>query len=468
MKYSWKNIQYALALAIVAAGGMTSCDDDEFDVIVAEEMPRTVYNPWYADDEKEDELELVDMPNDGWESCITVKKDKTYDRYFTRDRGMNGCDGVYTTELPDGNIFWSFGDSFFGMLSDPTLRIRGGNESNFPRNAVIIQTKQNYNGFHCLNELVQIDDKFRTDYYKGRTFLRHPKGEQTEADIKAGSIDQKYYYWPGDATVIERNGKKILQVLWGECFKMDDGGMGRDGTALTEYDLTGKPGDESYMKQISYKSLSETYITNYGSAVFECEEDGRTYLYGDAERKDGSKGPVVARTKSGYDLGGKWEYYVNKGTESDPNFVWQDDAPTRDEMRISQVMHWWGVQPNVFKHGNYYYMVSQEPLGRDVWLHRSTKPYGPFVSPVDRNKRKRVFSIPDKLDKLGDPSHGWIYNVFVHHGLSKEGELVISFNSEAPRDGGFGRNFNEVGSADFYRPYFFRIYGWENAWKDNE
>ena len=131
-------------------------------------------------------------------------------------------------------------------------------------------------------------------------------------------------------------------------------------------------------------------------------------------------------------------------------------------------MHWWGVQPNVFKHGNYYYMVSQEPLGRDVWLHRSTHPYGPFVSPTNRDARKRVFSIPDKLEKLGDPSHGWVYNVFVHHGLSKDGELVISFNSEAPRDGGFARNFNEVGCADFYRPYFFRIYSWENAWGENE
>lgn len=86
MKYSWKNIQYALAFTIVAAGGITGCSDDDFEVVVVEEKPQTVYNPWYADDEQEDELELVDMPNDGWESCITVKKDKTYDRYFTRDR----------------------------------------------------------------------------------------------------------------------------------------------------------------------------------------------------------------------------------------------------------------------------------------------------------------------------------------------------------------------------------------------
>lgn len=466
MKYSWRNIQYALAFAVIAAAGLTSCDDEDFEIVVAEETPKTVYNPWYADDAQEDDLDLVEMPRNGWENCITVKKDKTYDGYFTRSFGMNGCDGVYTTELPDGNLFWSFGDSFFGMLSDPTLRIRGGNESNFPRNAVIIQTKENFNGFHCLNELVQIDNRFRSDYYKGRTFLRHPKGDQTDANIEVGSIDDKFYYWPGDATVIERDGKKILQVLWGECFKMDDGGMGRDGTALTEYDLTGKPGDDTYMKQISYQRLSETYITNYGSSIYECE-DGHTYLYGDAGRSDGSKGPVVARTKSGYDLAGKWEYYVNQAKDGETDhFQWQDEAPTAEELKKSQIMHWWGVQANVFKRGNYYYMVAQEPLGSDVWLHRSTTPYGPFVSPTDRDARKKVFTIPDKLDKLGDTSHGWIYNVFVHHGLSKEGELVISFNSEAPRDGGFARNFNEIGSADFYRPYFFRIYGWENAWGD--
>ena len=458
MRYSLTNGFLALLLVSSVVAG---CVKEDFEIIVSEEKQHTVYDPWYPDDPQEDKLELVEVERDAaWPACVTVKQDLTYGRYFTRDFGLNGCDGVYTTELPDGNIFWSFGDSFFGMLSDPTLRIRGGNETNFPRNAIMIQTCQNYNGFHCLNELVQIDDPFRTDYYKGRTFLRHPDGEQTEESIAAGGIDQNFYYWPGDATVIERDGKRILQVLWGDCFKTEDGGMGRKGTILTEYDISGKPGDGSYMKEIRRMDLNETYITNYGSAICE-SDDGHTYLYGDGDRTDGNKGPVVARTKEGHDISGKWEYWVNQAAAGEPaDFQWQDEAPDHDHITRSQVMDFWGVQPNVFKHDDgYYYWVIQEPVGREVWLFRSENPWGPLY-PTDKAERKQIFTIPDKLDKLGDQSHGIFYNVFVHHGLSQEGELVISYNCEAPE---FTRNFNEIGSADFYKPRFFRIYGWDKV-----
>ena len=456
MGYSLKNRYVVLMAAAVVAAG---CTEEKFEIIVSDETQGTVYNPWYPDDPQEDELVLEDVPRDAaWPECITVKKDLTYNGYFTRDFGLNGCDGVYTTELPDGNIFWSFGDSFFGMLSDPTLRIRGGNESNFPRNAIMIQTKQNYNGFHCLNELIQIDDPYRTDYYKGRTFLRHPDGEQTDASIAAGGIDQNFYYWPGDATVIERDGKTILQVLWGDCFKTEDGGMGRKGTLLTEYDISGEPGDGTYMTEIRRLVPNETYITNYGSAIYEDKE--HTYLYGDGERSDGSKSPVVARTKSGHDISGDWEYWVNQAEEGEPaDFRWQDEAPDLEHLKRSHVMDFWGVQPNVFKHGDYYWWVIQEPVGKELWLFRSEKPWGPLY-PTEKTERKQIFTLPDQLDKQGDQSHGILYNVFVHHGLSKEGELVISFNSEAPK---FERNFNEVGSADFYRPWFYRIYGWDKV-----
>lgn len=459
MKYSWKNIQYAFVLAAITGCCIGCADDnsDDFGMIVPKDKPKTIYNPWYPDDEQEDALELEAISG-GWDSHVTVKKDRTYDRYFTRDYGMNGCDGVYTTELPDGNIFWSFGDSYFGQLLDHDRRIRGGNESNFPRNAVMIQTKQNYNGFHCLNELVQIDDKFRMDYYKGRTFLRHPKGEMSDTDIEAGKIDQQFYYWPGDATVIERDGKKILQVLWGECFKNASGGMDRDGTALTEYELTGNPGDAAYMKQINYLKSFVPYAGNYGSAIWE-DEDGHTYLYADADRGGwaGGKGPVVARSKT-HDLTSGWEFYVKKGDQ----FRWQDEPPTADEKKNSHITTWWGAQPNVFKKNGVYYMVIQEPLGKEVWLFKGEHPWGPFGTD-ELGGRKKILELPEHLDKLGDTKRGSVYNVFVHHGLSKEGELVVSMNVDAPS---FEANFNSVGCADFYRPYFYRIYNWESAFQN--
>ena len=294
-------------------------------------------------------------------------------------------------------------------------------------------------------------------------FLRHPDGEQTDESIAAGGIDQNFYYWPGDATVIKRDGKTILQVLWGDCFKTEDGGMGRKGTLLTEYDISGEPGDGTYMTEIRRLVPNETYVTNtnYGSAIFEDYEGGHTYLYGDGQRADGNKGPVVARTKSGHDISTKWEYWVNVAGEDEPaDFRWQDETPTEEQIKRSHLTEFWGVQPNVFEHDGYYWWVIQEPIGNQVWLYRSEEPWGPTLYPTEKAERKQILTLPDKLDKQGDQSHGILYNVFVHHGLSKEGELVISFNSEAPK---FERNFNEVGSADFYRPWFYRVYGWDKV-----
>ena len=114
-------------------------------------------------------------------------------------------------------------------------------------------------------------------------------------------------------------------------------------------------------------------------------------------------------------------------------------------------------QPNIFKKGNTYYMVAQEAAyGKQIWIWRSDNPWGPFKD------RKQIFTLPDKVDKLGEQSYNHAYNVFLHHGLSKEGELVISMNIDGPD---FNSNFNNIGSADFYRPYFFRIYNWEKIYQ---
>ena len=48
------------------------------------------------------ELELLER-ND----YVVSFKDKKYDKLFTRTLGWNGGDGVLTTQLPDGNTFWS-------------------------------------------------------------------------------------------------------------------------------------------------------------------------------------------------------------------------------------------------------------------------------------------------------------------------------------------------------------------------
>ena len=103
-------------------------------------------------------------------------------------------------------------------------------------------------------------------------------------------------------------------------------------------------------------------------------------------------------------------------------------------------------------------MVMQAPIfSREVYIYRSTSPVGPFTD------RRLLFLLPDHLDKIGETGYKWIYMVNLHPALSREGELVMSTNTEAPN---LDWNHNDPGSADFYRPYFFRVYNWKNLYAD--
>ena len=215
--------------------------------------------------------------------------------------------------------------------------------------------------------------------------------------------------------------------------------------------VEGKPGDESYMKLISANHhFNDADIYGYGSTLYE-DEDGHIYLYGSYNNYD----VIVARTAT-HSLDSPWEYYV---CNEEGEYSWQNAYPTQEQVALSKIQETDCSMPWVFKKGDSYYMVAQAKwFGREMYIFRSDKPYGPFVD------RKTLFGFPNTLDKLGVQTYGNLYMVNLHPHLSREGELVFSTNTD-PADG-FGGNFNAVGSADFYRPYFYRVYNWEMLFKE--
>ena len=82
-----------------------------------------------------------------------------------------------------------------------------------------------------------------------------------------------------------------------------------------------------------------------------------------------------------------------------------------------------------------------------------------------KNVPTLLFTLPATLDKLGSPYHQRWYMINLHPALSRQGELVFSTNSDPAN---FWDNFNRVGSADFYRPYFFRVYNWEHVYDSDD
>ena len=397
-----------------------------------EEVLNTIDPAW--------ELEL--METNGY---VMAFKDKKYDKLFTRTLGWNGGDGVLTTLLPDGNAFWSFNDSFYGVVEGET---RARKDCSFPRNSIMVQTPgDEEENLVWLADFVQTTTPEAPRYYQARTHIRHPKASLSDDKIQEGEIDQDWLYWAGDATVCNNK----LQVLWNGVDNTNpDALMRHEGICLATYSLEGTPGDDNYMKLISADHhFNDVDIYGYGSTLWE-DEDGHIYLYGSYNNYD----MIVARTAR-HDLTSPWEYYVG---DEQGNFSWQNTYPTEEEVKRSRIQETDCSMPWVFKKGDTYYMLAQAKwFGREMYIFRSDKPYRPFVD------CKRLFGFSDFLDKLGDQTYQNLYMINLHPHLSRNGELVFSTNTD-PKN--FWDNFNAVGSADYYRPYFYRVYNWERVYEE--
>jgi len=418
-------------------------------------------NPTVGPDIKPEwDLEL--MPDATRSGAAVAYKDWKYNKLFTRTRGWNGGDGVLTVGLPDGSVFWTFNDSFYGRVNAAD-RSRG--DCNFPRNSVMLQKAtdgvlgETEDDLIWLADYVNWTDPSAERYFHCRTHLRHPDGEKTVDEILAGDIDQDRVYWSGDGTIYD--GK--LQMMWMGTASKELRALG---TSLATYRLDGtipegyylddipdylpKKGNYLYREKVTHQ-INDNAVS-YGSTLCEAD-DGHTYLYG-----TNGYGVLVARTAT-HDLYSKWQYYVRPEEGSD--FVWQDEYPTKEQMERSQIMennHQCNM-PWVFKDGDYYYMTAQGPyFAREVYIYRSKTPYGPF------GEKRLLFVLPGQLDKLGPTAYHWLYMVNLHPALSRAGELVFTTNSD-PDD--FWKNFNDPGSADYYRPFFYRVFDWKSLFGDD-
>lgn len=407
-----------------------------------------------------EEWELEAMPSATASGTARAYKDLKYNKLFTRSRGWNGGDGVLTVGLPNGDVFWTFNDSFYGVVNGN--RSRGS--CSFPRNSVMVQRAHDGVLGETDNDLVWLADyvnwanRSADRYFHARTHLRHPGGEKTAAEIAAGDIDQGKVYWSGDGTIY--NGK--LQMIWvgvesSELLNLD--------AALATYSLDGNVPEGYYLRTIpDYLPQEGDYLYReshtpnkqigpcaYGSTLFE-DEDGHTYLYATE-----NTGTVVARSQT-HDLYSPWQYYVK---QTDGTWVWQDQYPDEAARKRSSIMatkDYAIMLPWIFKEGDWYFMTSQAPIfSPDVYIYRSKSPYGPF------GERKLLFRLPDHLDKIGPQQYHWLYMVNLHPALSRQGELVFSTNSD-PDD--FWKNFNDPGSADYYRPFFYRVFDWQLVYED--
>lgn len=454
-----KHLRNTSLFLLAAVSLIAACDDYDIERTAnddgMQEKKETVIS--YPDIKPEWDLQLV--TNIGNQSdSVFVYKDLKYNAMFTRTRGWNGGDGAYSTLLPDGNVFWSFGMSYFGIVdAESRARIDG----NQPLNGLMIQKATNgvlgETSADCvwLADYVNYTDSTAEKYFWGRTHLRHPLANKTDKQIENGEIDTGWRFRPLDATAV---GDK-LQMIWCET---SASGTSAVGSAFAIYDLNGdmpvgfyQPGLSDYLPQkgnYMYRSfLNDEYTIDspvYGFCILE-DEDGHSYLYG----LNGND-VLVARTQT-HDLNSAWEYYIRNAQTG--TFEWQSTFPTTEETQRSFIMDngYQCAQPWVFKDGEYYYMVAQgTAYSPNIYIYRSQTPYGPFTD------QQLLFVLPAKLDKLKLQTYKHVYNVNLHQELSRVGELVLSTNTDADDE---ADNYTFEGSADFQRPYFYRVFNWKRV-----
>lgn len=352
---------------------------------------------WYVEIIYDSHLALI-VNKGEWDPNVKVFTDIDYNNFLTRYEGWNGGDGCYSVLLPNGDILWTFQDSFFGHIGNNRARINNV----FVRNAAFIQQNMS------LNQVIQ---------------LNPGEGNLSETWTKyAGSADDVDWYWTGDSHIY--NGK--LQVLMAHITKTGNGTWDFQQVS-TDVGIFSLPDVklETIVKDVNKSSVP------YSSGLFDAP-DGFTYMYGN-ENGYLTSFLRIARVKDG-DLTSDWEYLTKNGWAREP-----DDFYTLQNVTV----------PNVFEKDGKYYLVSQEIIfGREIYIWDAVSPIGPW-----KNKRT-IYKIPQKYTQ----PEFITYNSTIHTHLSKEGELVLSYNIN-PTD--FWSNFNNQGSADRYRPYVVRIYNWQ-------
>lgn len=433
--------QYLL-MALALMGTLTACNDYDPVAIGYEEVETTPSSTIANHPDLDPSWLMSEVINIGQhDNNVFVYNDNLLNSVFAQNLGWTGGDVQSSVKMDDGNILFVVRDAYYGVVDAATRARLSGN---IVRNSMLILKTDGGNvsnpkaeNLINLNKYVQTTDPSASGYYEGVPFMTHAKSQ--------------YHYWPGVAT--DYNGQIQVQMIAYRTTLQR-----RDASDIITYSKNGSVG-EDYLQEVEKKTAFTNYIA-YDDCLLK-DNDGHNYLYC-AYQLTGVNGVLVARTAS-HDLNSEWEFMlINTNGEQE----WSKTIPTatatsasEEALRSNMLADNGSCQhPQVFKKGDWYYLVAQSYSNKaDVRIWRSKTAYGPFSEP------KTLCVIPEYVQKAGNKYYNSLTRVALHPSLSRSGELVLSTSQTANAD---ADNFTFVGSADYCRPYFYRIYNWEHLFAE--
>ncbi len=363
---------------------------------------------------------------------------------FSNYSGWTGSDGIFSVSL-DGKenkrgkaqaknvrTMFTFGDTFLGSVN-PVTHLR--RRADFVNNTLGYMTGTD-------PETAQL--KF--------VWNRDEEGNNL-AILKNGS--DEYYYWMQDCLVL---GDKFY-VLTDDIQGDDDPNLPEGfkfrmvGVDMLTFDI--KDSALDYTSQKVYKTPlyaergKSTIYFGCGNLVNTKEAgmpypDGYVYFYGikcDAVVPGGQKLLVVSRVLPEDLLDfSKYRFYAGDGRWSED--IW-DSVAVCDELSSEM-----GVSPvTTGEHkGKYVYSYMRGSVCEEIAIRIGETPYGPFSDVIPLY----FAGEPDDLDK----THGkkiYHYNAKGHYHIAPEGELLISYNTNAMD------YESNLSNGNIYRPRFVRV-----------
>lgn len=371
--------------------------------------------------------------------------------------GWTGGDSTYSILLPNGDTAFFFSDSY--IAESPTLKGDGTVFTN--ENGLRTRTP------NCLPPLCAQPASSHTAYNsivirsKDGKILKTLVGAKKEGDFSTSYFkpkDSTHFYWLGDSVVVQTD-KKGTKKIW---------------VFLYEWE-TNKPGEQfrldfqgNYVAQLNAETLAIESIdplanikgldSHWGIALWLDGTSSKStlYIYG-MKHVNGKKKPFVAQVDPNIENVKdfqKWKFWNGKswvaGLENAVSIVPEADSIS-DELSVKKVS----------VNGQTRYLMSTMDTNdiyfnwKDIYIYSSCTPQGPF------NNKYLVYTTPEtgsnklpgmtgeqKLDnKLV------VYNAHLHPQFTKNGQLLISYNSNLP----FGSSRGDTIYADVYRPRFFRV-----------
>lgn len=388
-----------------------------------------------------------DARGQGGERLGEVERDGAWDGVFTRTAGWNGGDIGESIDLGDGRTLWLFGDSIVGPVRDGS---RVGGESKFVRGAV---------GWHETPDAGGVPGG--VSFAIPEAFGGVPV--VAWASPAPGLFGEGAWYWlMGDGAMVwdgdgDGDGRRRF-VLFATAIGKAGNPEGMwdfrqvGGAVITVADPSGEPSAWEAVQRVNplvgeapAHGEAAREVDNWGVAVVAwppgVERGAREiYVYGVRSSRPGDERLVVARCEEDeLDSPGAWRFFDGEG--------WVEERA--DAKAVARgVVSEFTVESLVLagKDGEVgepvLVMIQSEPmLGRRVLARTARSPEGPWSEP------RALFEV----ERVGEGSTLMTYAAKGHAGLSREGDLLVSY---VINSSDFGQIFRD---ASLYRPRFVRV-----------